>query len=148
MSRNKLTDTYQLQGREEVKVRMQSSERRNIWTITIVVVDDAFWYFTLEMVGGDVDGSPELAISWTPYTDRSNVTVCRSSRSGSGRSATLTCGASSTSTGTALLASRVSTRWCHEILGGRLGRVRRRGKDRKWIALGERKEGDGNQLIL
>ena len=122
-SRNKVTDTYRLQGRGEIKVRMQSKERRNMWIITIVVVDDAFWYFALEMVGGDGYGSPDLAISWALYTDRFNVTVCSNGGSVSGRSTTWACATSSTSAGTALLASRISTWWCHRNLGRCLGRV-------------------------
>ena len=121
--RNKVMDTYRLQGRGEIKVRTQSSERINMWIITIVVVDDAFWYFALEMVGGDGYGSPDLAISWALYTDRFNVTVCSNGGSVSGRSTTWACATSSTSAGTALLASRISTWWCHRNLGRCLGRV-------------------------
>ena len=86
------------------------------------MVDDVFGYIALEMIGGDVDGSPDLAISWTFYADRFNV--CRNAMSVPSRSATLICAASSMSTGIALLASRISTRWCHELLGGCLGRVK------------------------
>ena len=121
-----MIDTCQLQGRGEIRIRMRSSERRNMWIIiTVVMMHDALRYIALEMIAGDVDGSPDLAISWTFYTDSFKYS---DSRSISGRSTTLTCAPSSTSTVTAQFASRISTRWCHEILGGCA-------EDRKWIAL-------------
>ena len=126
---------------------MQSSERRNAWIITIVVVDDAFRYFALEVIGGNVYGSPSLAVSGTFYTDGSNV--CSDVGNVSSWSTSLAYAAASTSTGTALLASRISTRWCHWISGGFLGRGKAgRGSEVGCVGGWGKERRDGNQLVL
>lgn len=79
--------------------------------ITIVVVDDALGYLTREVVGCDIDWFSRRTKSGTPLADGFNVV--RDFRSILGRSATLTCDASTAATGAALLASGISAGWCH-----------------------------------
>jgi hypothetical protein len=114
-----VTDTYQLQGRRDIRLRKQSSERRNVLIITIVVVYNPFRYVALKVIGRDGDWSPCFAASWALYADGFNM--FRDVKRASGRTATLTLSPATTSTGAALLASGISAWWCHDcewVFGG------------------------------
>ena len=107
------------------------NERRILWIITVVVVDDTFRYLAREVIGNYSNRSPGLAISGTLHTDSCDVRrdVQSASRRPTGRalsaratstpastSACLALSASATFMGTALLTSGNSTGGCHRCL--------------------------------